>query len=125
MGLRIVVLDDYQGLVEQLGLGERLAGELEGAGLSGELAGFELIAGREHLTGDALAGALGGTDVVIAMRERTRFDRALLEKLPDLRLLVTTGMRNASIDLVAADEQNVTVCGTGGPPSANTAEIAW
>jgi phosphoglycerate dehydrogenase-like enzyme len=62
--------------------------------------------------------------VLVAMRERTPFTRARLERLPNLRLLVTTGMRNASIDLDAAREQNVTVCGTGalGPP---TAELAW
>jgi phosphoglycerate dehydrogenase-like enzyme len=125
MTLRIVALDDYQGLVERLGLPARLAGELQGAGLDGELAGFELVAVREHLAGPALADALAGAQVVVAMRERTRFDRALLSALPDLRLLVTTGMRNASIDLAAADEQGVTVCGTEGPSSANTAEIAW
>ena len=125
MSLRIVALDDYQGLVEQMGLGERLAGELEGAGLDGELAEFELVAVREHLAGDALTAALAGAQVVVAMRERTRFDRALLSALPDLRLLVTTGMRNAAIDLAAADEQGVTVSGTEGPPSANTAELTW
>jgi phosphoglycerate dehydrogenase-like enzyme len=125
MGLRIVALDDYQGLVERLGVAERLAGELQGAGLDGELAGFELVAVREHLTGEALTGALAGAQVVVAMRERTRFDRALLSALPDLQLLVTTGMRNAAIDLAAADERGVTVCGTAGPPTANTAEIAW
>jgi phosphoglycerate dehydrogenase-like enzyme len=125
MSLRIVALDDYQGLVEQLGLAERLAGELQGAGLDGELADFELVAVREHLAGAALVDALAGAAVVVAMRERTRFDRALLSALPDLRLLVTTGLRNAAIDLAAADEQGVTVCGTVGPQSANTAEIAW
>ena len=74
-----------------------------------------------RLAGDALAGA----QVVVAMRERTRFDRALLSALPDLRLLVTTGPFNAAIDLAAADEQGVTVCGTAGPASANTAELTW
>ena len=125
MSLRIVVLDDYQGLAEQLGLAERLAGELEGAGLDGELAGFELTAVREHLTGDELVTALAGAQVVVAMRERTRFGRELLSALPELRLLVTTALRNAAIDLAAADDQGVTVCGTGGPPTANTAELTW
>jgi len=124
--MRIVALDDYQGLVEQLGLAQRLDGELEGAGLSpAERSDVELVALREHLTGDALVTALAGAEVVVAMRERTRFDRALLARLPDLRLLVTTGRGNAAIDLAAADERGVTVCGTGGPPSANTAELAW
>jgi phosphoglycerate dehydrogenase-like enzyme len=125
MSLRIVALDDYQGLVEEMGLGERLAGELEGARLNGEMAAFGLTAVREHLTGDALVAALAGAEVVVAMRERTRFDRALLSALPDLRLILTTGRGNAAIDLAAADELGVTVCGTGGPPSANTAEITW
>jgi phosphoglycerate dehydrogenase-like enzyme len=63
-------------------------------------------------------------EVVVAMRERTPFTRARLERLDNLKLLVTTGMRNAAIDLQAAGERGVTVCGTGslGPP---TAELAW
>jgi phosphoglycerate dehydrogenase-like enzyme len=83
------------------------------------------VALREHLEPDALVTALEGAAVVIAMRERTRFDRALLDRLPSLRLLVTTGRANAAIDLAAAAEHGVTVCGTGGPPTANTAELAW
>jgi phosphoglycerate dehydrogenase-like enzyme len=58
------------------------------------------------------------------MRERTPFPRALLERLPRLRLLVTTGMRNAAIDLQAAADRGVLVCGTGGLPYP-TAELAW
>ena len=60
----------------------------------------------------------------MAMRERTPFPRALLERLPRLRLLVTTGMRNASIDVKAAKERGITVCGTSGLPYP-TAELAW
>ena len=58
------------------------------------------------------------------MRERTPFPRTLLERLPTLKLLVTTGMRNAAIDLAAAAARQVTVCGTDllGYP---TAELAW
>jgi hypothetical protein len=52
-----VALDDYQGLVEEMGLGERLAGELQGARLNGEMAAFEVVAVREHLGGEALAAA--------------------------------------------------------------------
>ena len=58
------------------------------------------------------------------MRERTPFTRARLERLPDLRLLVTTGMRNASIDLAADQERDILVCGTGGV-SSGTAELTW
>ena len=78
----------------------------------------------EHLDGDALVEALAGADVVVCMRERTPFPRALVERLPDLRLLVTTGARNAAIDLAACREAGVVVCGTtGGSPAV--VEHAW
>jgi phosphoglycerate dehydrogenase-like enzyme len=63
-------------------------------------------------------------DVVMAMRERTPFPRARLERLPNLRLLVTTGMGNAVIDTEAARELGITVAGTGGTPT-HTAELTW
>ena len=47
------------------------------------------------------------------MRERTGFPKPVIEALPDLKLLITTGMRNASIDIEAAKARGVTVCGTG------------
>ena len=62
---------------------------------------------------DAIAEALEPFEVLIAMRERTPLPRALIEKLDNLKLLVTTGMRNASIDLAAAKARGITVCGTG------------
>jgi D-3-phosphoglycerate dehydrogenase len=66
-----------------------------------------------HLgTADAVVAALQGFAIVCAMRERTPFPRAVIERLPDLKLLITTGMRNASIDLDAAAERGVVVCGT-------------
>jgi phosphoglycerate dehydrogenase-like enzyme len=79
----------------------------------------------EHLgeTGD-VAAALRDFDVVVAMRERTAFPRELLEQLPKLRLLVTTGMRNAAVDVAAARELGLTVCGTRGH-GASTAELTW
>jgi phosphoglycerate dehydrogenase-like enzyme len=58
------------------------------------------------------------------MRERTPFPRSLLERLPNLKLLVTTGMRNASFDMRAAKDRGVIVCGTGGLPTP-TAELTW
>jgi phosphoglycerate dehydrogenase-like enzyme len=58
------------------------------------------------------------------MRERTPFDRAMFEKLPDLKLLITTGLRNAAIDLKAAAERNIPVCGTESSAVA-TAELTW
>lgn len=68
--------------------------------------------------------ALAGFDVVIAMRERTPFPRAVLAQLSRLKLLVTTGAANAVIDLAAAEEHGVTVSGTGGSPSA-APELTW
>ncbi len=110
--MRIVVLDDYQ----------RVAGQL--ADWASLPDGTELVTVHQHLTGAALRGALAGADVVVAMRERTAFDDALLGDLPDLRLLVTTAMGNAAIDLEAAARRGVVVCGTGMVEPA-TAELTW
>jgi phosphoglycerate dehydrogenase-like enzyme len=110
---RIAILDDYQDAARRLADWSRLP------------AGAELVVFRDHLSdGAAVAARLADFDVVVAMRERTPFPRALLERLPRLRLLVTTGMRNASIDLQAAADRGVVVCGTGGLPYP-TAELAW
>ena len=73
---------------------------------------------------EALVSALEPFDVIVAMRERTPFDAERLGQLPRLRLLVTTGMSNASIDLDAAAARGITVCGTGGVGSS-TAELTW
>lgn len=112
MALRVVALDDYQRLVAEYRL-------------DGQPAGAQWTAIREHLDGDELVAALRGAEVVVAMRERTGFDRELFAQLPDLKLLVTTGRANAAIDLNAAAGHGVTVSATGGPPSANTAELTW
>jgi phosphoglycerate dehydrogenase-like enzyme len=110
---RIAILDDYQDAARRLADWARLP------------AGAELAIFRDHLADlDAVAARLADFDVVVAMRERTPFSRALLERLPRLRLLVTTGMRNAAIDLQAAADRGVVVCGTGGLPYP-TAELAW
>ena len=61
---------------------------------------------------DVVADALNAFDVIVAMRERTPFPASLIEKLPNLRLLVTTGMRNLSIDMEAARVEDIDVCGT-------------
>jgi phosphoglycerate dehydrogenase-like enzyme len=61
---------------------------------------------------DAAADALQGFDVIVGMRERTPFPKSLLDRLPDLKLLITTGMRNLSFDMDAAKANGVVVCGT-------------
>jgi hypothetical protein len=80
---------------------------------------------NEHIADrDKLAKALADFEIVVAMRERTPFDHKLFAKLPKLKLLVTTGMRNAAIDLEAASAHGVMVCGTDGSLHP-TAELAW
>ncbi len=109
--LRVAVLDDYQAVAAACADWESLGGEVSFLdGPLGDLA--------------ATAAALRDYDVIVAMRERTPFGRELLAALPRLRLLVTTGMRNAAIDLTAAAELGVTVCGTRSPGHA-TAELAF
>jgi phosphoglycerate dehydrogenase-like enzyme len=111
--LRCAVLDDYQKIALSMADWGALAGAVDVQVFS------EHIADRS-----ALARALAGFEIVVAMRERTAFDRSLLEQLGALRLLVTTGMRNASIDLAVAADRNVTVCGTRGHPGT-AAELTW
>jgi phosphoglycerate dehydrogenase-like enzyme len=80
---------------------------------------------REHHTDqDRLAAELADCEIVVAMRERTPFDAGLLRRLPRLRLLVTTGRRNPSIDVDAAAAQGVTVCGTASSPTPPV-ELTW
>ena len=110
---RVAILDDYQNVARRM------------ADWASLPAGTEVVVFADHLSGtDAVAKRLADFDAVVAMRERTPFPRALLERLPKLKLLVTTGMRNASIDVAAAIERGVTVCGTAGLPYP-TAELTW
>jgi phosphoglycerate dehydrogenase-like enzyme len=112
-GLRVAILDDYQGVALRL------------ADWGSLPAGTDVAVFRDHLAREGeVAARLAGFDAVVAMRERTPFPGSLLARLPRLRLLVTTGMRNASIDLRAAAAQGVTVCGTRGLPYP-TAELTW
>jgi phosphoglycerate dehydrogenase-like enzyme len=111
--LRIAVLDDFQSVSGEFADWSRLPEEAE------------VVAFADHLDDeDAVADRLTDFDVVVAMRERTPFPRSLLARLPRLRLLVTTGARNAAIDVAAAAERGVTVCGTGAHPTG-TAELTW
>lgn len=108
----IAVLDDYQ----QVAL--RLA-DWSGLKVHHEIRVFT----RPFGSLDEAAAALAGFEVVCAMRERTRFPAALFARLPRLKLLVTTGQRNAAIDMDAARAHGVMVCGTPSPAHA-TAELA-
>ncbi|MGW6140602.1 D-2-hydroxyacid dehydrogenase family protein [Streptomyces sp. NPDC055140] len=75
-------------------------------------------------TEDAVVAAAGDCEIVVAMRERTPFTDTLFARLPQLRLLITSGMRNASIDLAAAARHGVTVCGTASN-SEPPVELTW
>jgi phosphoglycerate dehydrogenase-like enzyme len=81
---------------------------------------------------DDVVRSLKDSEIVCAMRERTAFPKRIVDRLPKLRLLITTGMRNASFDMAALKARGVTVCGTGGPANVpggggneDTAELAW
>lgn len=110
---RIAVLDDYQHAAERFADWSSVPGAVE-------VTTFD----RHLADEDELVAALAGFDVVVAMRERTQVGRSLLARLPDLRLLVTTGMSNAAIDLDAAAELGITVVGTGGILEP-TNEMTW
>lgn len=109
--MKVVILDDYQ----------RAA--LRSADWSVLNADIETV--NRHIDDhDELVRVLADAEVVVAMRERTPFPAELLARLPALRLLVTTAMYNASIDMAAAAARGITVCGTRGV-KLSTAELTW
>jgi phosphoglycerate dehydrogenase-like enzyme len=111
--IKIAVLDDYQDVALQMADWSILDGRVE------------VTVFQDHLfEPDAVADRLAPFEVVCAMRERTPFPRALLERLPELKLIVSTGARNASIDVAAARDLGITVCGTG-YRSHGAAELTW
>jgi len=111
--MRIAILDDYQRVAREFADWSRLP------------PGSELVVFDHHIADpEALASALQSFEVIVLMRERTPFPEALIHWLPHLRLLVTTGGRNASIDLAACRARGITVCGTGST-GAPTAELTW
>jgi phosphoglycerate dehydrogenase-like enzyme len=111
--MQVAILDDYQ----QVALASADWSAVR------ELAAITVFS--EHIARtEALVRVLEPFHVVVAMRERTAFDAERFSRLPNLRLLVTTGMGNAAIDLAAAAQRGITVCGTGGSANA-TAELTW
>jgi D-3-phosphoglycerate dehydrogenase len=107
---RCAILDDYQNVALKLA--------------DWSIPGVEVKVFNEHFPDIKTAvAALKGFDIICMMRERTPFLKATLEQLPDLKLLLTSGARNASIDLDTAAERGITVCGTGaaGQPTAELA----
>ncbi|MDR1077621.1 MAG: D-2-hydroxyacid dehydrogenase family protein [Propionibacteriaceae bacterium] len=140
--MRVAILDDYQRValssadwsplagLATVEVVPPLAGLITGEAapsifVSGGSGGLPPAEAAQPPAGlEELARALADYDVIVAMRERTRFPAQLLERLPRLRLLVTTGAVNAAIDLAACARQGVTVCGTGSVAGV-TAEYAW
>lgn len=111
--LRVALLDDYQSVALQ-------SADWQSLGTDATVTAFP-----DHLTDeDALAERLAPFDVVMALRERTPLRRSLLARLPALKLIATAGMRNAAIDLDAATDLGILVCGTSGSSRA-TMELTW
>jgi phosphoglycerate dehydrogenase-like enzyme len=114
--MKIAILDDYHGAASE-------AAPWKDLGQDVELQVFRnyLPEGRERTE------ALLPFDVIVCMRERTPFPATQIEALPNLRLLVTTGLRNNSIDIAACKSKGVVVSGAAGHPEAvnATAELAW
>jgi phosphoglycerate dehydrogenase-like enzyme len=79
---------------------------------------------RHFTDSDELAKALADFDIVVTLRERVPFPRSLLEKLPKLKLLIASGMRNSVIDYAAAERQGIVVCGTASS-STPPVELTW
>ncbi|WCE39018.1 D-2-hydroxyacid dehydrogenase family protein [Brevibacterium sp. BDJS002] len=109
--MHIVVLDDYQNVAADFANWQELGAEVE-------------FVSRPIRDTEDLVQTVDGAEVVVAMRERTLFSAERLAQLRDLKLLVTTGRVNASIDLDAARAQGITVCGTESTTSA-TPELTW
>ena len=111
--MRIAVLDDYQNVALRLA-------DWKSIGADAEITVF-----NDHMSDEGtLANVLVSFEVVVLMRERTPFPESLIEKLPNLKLLISTGARNRSIDLEAAVNRGIIVCGTPLIPHP-PAELTW
>jgi phosphoglycerate dehydrogenase-like enzyme len=117
--MRIAVLDDYQRRAREFANWDSLGPDVELSYFYDPIAPADLVA------------TLVDFDVLVVMRERTAFPRTVLERLPKLALLVTTGMRNASVDVAFLRARGVVVSGTDGSNVATAAglpspvEVAW
>src|SRR5437773_11982505 len=115
--MRLSILDDYQSVALEMADWSAVKGR-----------GVEIAVERFPFADeDDLVRSLADSEIVAAMRERTAFPKRIVDRLPKLKLLITTGMRNASFDMEALKARGVTVCGTGGPGGGNedTAQLAW
>jgi phosphoglycerate dehydrogenase-like enzyme len=113
MKLRCAILDDYQNAALTMADWSTIADKVEVKSLN-----------RHFDKEDDLVDAIVDCDIVVIMRERTPFRAMLFARLPQLKLLITSGMRNASIDLAAAEAHGVDVCGTNSSSEPPT-ELTW
>jgi phosphoglycerate dehydrogenase-like enzyme len=102
MKYRCAILDDYQNVALKYADWSKVTGDVE-----------VKVFDQPFKSTDEVHRALQGFQIIAMMRERTAFLRNTIEALPDLKLLITTGAGNKSIDLAAAAERGVTVAGTG------------
>jgi D-3-phosphoglycerate dehydrogenase len=107
--VRAAILDDYQNVAMHFADWSSIAKDVE-----------IKVFNKPFASQDEAIRALQGFAVVVGMRERTPFPRKVIEALPDLKLLITTGARNNSFDVTACAERGVTVCGTGATGSPTT-----
>ena len=110
--MKIAILDDWLDCAKQSADWDRLGADVA----------IDFF--QDTVTGPTLIDRLHPYDVLCVMRERSLIDATLIAQLPNLKAIVTSGMRNAAIDLDAAKARNITVCGTGSPGHA-TAELAF
>ena len=107
--LKAAILDDYQNVALAYADWSKVAEDVE------------IKVFNKPFAGQAEAiKALQGFAIIAGMRERTPFPKAVIDALPELKLLITTGMRNNSFDVAAANARGVTVCGTGAVGSPTT-----
>src|SRR4051812_10448182 len=114
--MKIAILDDYQQIAHKAADWKSLP------------PGTEVKSFAQFIPSPAeVIKQLQPYDVIIAMRERTRFSADVIDALPNLRLLVSTGARNASIDSKACERRNIAVAGSHGTKTAqsSTSEVAW
>jgi phosphoglycerate dehydrogenase-like enzyme len=102
--LRCAILDDYLNLSLKLADWSKIEDRVD-----------VTVFNQPFASPEAAVSALKDFEIILAMRERTPFPRAMFEQLPKLKLLITSGMRNAAIDMAAAKDKGVVVCGTNWP----------
>src|ERR1700690_3605458 len=114
--MKVAILDDYQQIATQSADWKSLP------------AGTECKSFAAHIAdADELVRQLQPFEVIVAMRERTRFPAQVIDALPNLKLLVSTGARNASIDSEACARRKIALSGSHGTKTAqsSTSEVAW